>query len=238
MELLNEAQIMEAMLRVNVNFVAAAVRRAADLSMRVANSKAAPGTKLRRISTYLNREFNKYKIIIEPEANFHELDYEYDEIGIGGAETWSTTQSPIDLIVYVNNNLGNGFVNDTAIQQFIHHLTAVIAHELTHRQQLASAVRQRDVQSLELAGTVFKGGQPKTLEDYLSDPREIMAFAQQAYYELVGSGLTPVQVTDAIKNTNSQYAEYSPILVNFLDFFGRGSKQYKRFLKNISQATR
>ena len=47
MELLNEAQIMESMLRVDVNFVAAAVRRAADLSMRVANSKAAPGTKFK-----------------------------------------------------------------------------------------------------------------------------------------------------------------------------------------------
>lgn len=103
-------------------------------------------------------------------------------------------------------------------------LTALISHELTHREQLLSSVRNLD--NLEPPdGDVKK---------YLGAQQEINAYAVQAALELLHA-FDASEILEKLKTERGVHnlALYSEGLKWYVNFFNPDTREYKTFMKKL-----
>lgn len=164
----------------------------------------------------LNKQLEKY--LIRFEEVFSRGNSEYSAVGINGGEF-----SPSGWItIGITHDADEVFNGDTNayFSEFLDACSAVIGHELTHRDQVLKSVKNFD-------------NVPDTdnLIQYLSDHREIEAYAVQAALEL----LPPLGKADVLSKLSrlEKLTLWSNAVKMYVHTFEEGSPILKKFVKKL-----
>ena len=174
---------------------------------------------LSEIVEQLEDVLNKY--LIRFEESYSDGESEYSAVGLGGgqmtASGWVVINYHRDLDD-VLNGAGTMYYED-----FTRLLMALIGHELTHREQLLKSTKNFD----NIPDTDDK-------IKYLSDHREIEAFAIQACLELLDQ-LSKEEILEKLKSERGQshLALFSEGLKWYTRMFNSGDPTLKKFLKKV-----
>ena len=173
----------------------------------------------KQIQAALNHAFEplmiKFKVVAAPMKQS-----QYVEAGLNGAsydaDGWITVALTDDVGDVLNGNAS------VAYEDFANLCNASIAHELTHRDQV-----------LKHAGNMDGAKDPDRLRNYLSDHRELEAFAVQAVLELL-SFWSPSDIISKMSRTSQleHLAKWSDVLELYLSVF-HNSLVIQRLLKKM-----
>jgi len=182
------------------------------------------------IENLLNKAFNKYRINFERGFNETTRD-NWGEVGI------------IEGYIYENGNIyivyGDNFYltfeDDYLWDNFKKVCTSIISHELTHRDQFIKILKNQNY---------VKPVSRITNSSYLSDDKEIQAFAREALEEYIQLGYNKNQILQLIKtptgnNKDQASKEESDSFWYYYDYFSDpqygNPKVWKKFLKYMYQ---
>ena len=131
-----------------------------------------------------------------------------------------------------DDNFWKTFEDDYSWNDFIHACKLIISHELTHRYQIGQAKRK--------SGFV-KPVDMKSNSTYLSDKREIMAFAQEAVKDFLGKGYKKSQIIQLLRTPRgsdydqSSKEESNPFWYYYEYFYNDDKEVWNRFTKYMFQ---
>ena len=171
------------------------------------------------IALKLKKALSKY--LIRFEESYSSADSEYGTVGLNGAEIsgsgWITVNYTSELEDVLNGE------HQVYYEDFTRLLGALLGHELKHREQLLKSTKNFD-------------NAPDTEDKvkYLSDHREIEAYAIQASLELL-SQLDVNEILEKLKTEKglSNLSLYSEGIKWYLFTFDSGSAVLKKFLKKV-----
>lgn len=159
---------------------------------------------LPQVIKILNGAFKSYNIVFKI-VNQTSPSFGADAahgVGLMGGET--TTDGAITILI--SSQIMQVLEDDKLFERMISYLTAMIRHELVHRQQLATSARKMHDQNPKQ--NVSKMGE---WEQYYSDPHEIYAMAQEIVEQLYQHRLTPAEILTALRDSsNSTFLKNSP----------------------------
>ena len=173
---------------------------------------------LENVLEILKTVFRKYMIkLVE---SYDDRDSEYSSVGLNGGALTSSGWIEIGYTSYLKEVL-----NDETREQyedFVRLICALIAHELTHREQVDKSLKNFE----DIPDTT-------DIKKYLSDHRELEAYAAQASIELLGS-FTIEEVISKLKTDRGldELSMYSEGLKWYTHTFSSGPI-LKKFLKKI-----
>lgn len=174
---------------------------------------------LHEIIEHLDDVLGKY--LIRFEETYIGGESEYSSVGLGGGEMtpsgWVVVNYHRDLDDVLNGG-GTMYYED-----FARLLIALIGHELVHREQLLKSVKNFD-----------NIPDPDDIIKYLSDHREIGAYAIQACLELLEQ-LDKGEILEKLKSESGQnhLALFSEGLKWYVRTFEPGDPVLKKFFKKI-----
>ena len=176
---------------------------------------------LTELINQLNRASHSYNIKFtakQPtDPNPEYLSARFRQMGIAGGI--ATINGGITLFV---NHIFLTSLNDEEVKdRLIDSIRSIVAHELTHREQ-----------GIRSQGKIFQGN-PKSypkLKDkhaeYLSDPQEVMANAQQIIVQLQNQNISTQDIIQALKTNNNAILDHSSKWLEYTDRF-KTSDHYK-----------
>lgn len=177
------------------------------------------GLQLDEIIEHLENELGRY--LIRFEETYADGESEYSAVGLGGgqmtANGWVVINYRRDLDDVLNGD-GTMYYED-----FSRLLVALIGHELAHREQLLKSTKNFD--NIPETDDTIK---------YLSDHREIEAYAIQACLELLEQ-LSKEEILEKLKSERGQshLALFSEGLKWYVRTFDSGDPVLKKFLKKV-----
>jgi len=170
------------------------------------------------IKDILNNALKKYKV--EFIDAYDTEDSEYTSVGLNGGELCTNGLIQIGLTSYVSEVMNcetRQYYDD-----FLRLATAVISHELEHREQI-----YKTKQTYVNVPDPYDG-----IKKYLSDHKELGAYATQAYIELINQ-LDKDEILQKLKYDVYNLSLYSEGVKWFYTHFEPHEKEYKAFFKKI-----
>lgn len=176
------------------------------------------------IELLLNKAFDRYDVQFkddyEPYGNS-----DFAEVGI--------THGSIDADGYVtvgynSSDFYKTFDDDYLWNNFINTVKSIISHELTHRNQLSmNRINTDEIIPADMS----------TAHSYMSDKRELQAFARQAIQDFLNVGYTKEQILRLLKGekTNAAHAEESGAYWYYHDLKRDDPKTWTSFKKHMYQ---
>jgi hypothetical protein len=182
------------------------------------------------IENILNKTFNKYRINFE--RGFNEITKDdWEEVGIIEGYIYENGE----IYIVYDNNFYLTFEDYYLWDTFKKVCASIISHELTHRDQFIKILKNQNyVKPVSII----------TNSSYLSDDKEIQAFARQALEEYIQLGYNKNQILQLIKtptgsNISQASKEESDSFWYYYDYFSDpqygNPKVWKKFLKYMYQ---
>ena len=131
-------------------------------------------------------------------------------------------------------------MQDYEWNSFVQTVASLVAHELTHRNQMESI--KDKYQGETGANYVYKvdkairslGADPDKTSQYLGNPHEVAAFAREAVEELRNIGYKDERILQILSTADlKDAAGDSHTLWTYWDFFGAGDPVFKRFMQQM-----
>jgi hypothetical protein len=179
------------------------------------------------VEEIFNKYFRPFGVLFDKSTRFYNnFDSSNDAINVcldGGSYDLHTGFITIQFLDDVQSVVADSY----RWTEFVQILCAILGHELVHRQQVEKANIEK----------IKAPADPYHRRKYLSHRHEIMAYAQQAAYELQAvTGYSPdriINMLKSIKDTERQLFSFSYPLRNYLETFEEGDPVRRRFLKQM-----
>jgi GNAT superfamily N-acetyltransferase len=182
------------------------------------------------IENILNKAFSKYRINFERGFNETTRD-NWGEVGIIEGYIYENG----NIYIVYDDNFYLTFEDDYLWDNFKKVCTSILSHELTHRDQFIKILKNQNY---------VKPVSRITNSSYLSDDKEIQAFAREALEEYIQLGYNKNQILQLIKtptgsNKDQASKEESDSFWYYYDYFSDSQygnpKVWKKFLKYMYQ---
>lgn len=167
----------------------------------------------------LEKELGKY--LIRFNEVYHDNESEYTSVGLNGGELSMSGWITINYTNHIEDVMGNG--GRVYYEDFVRLISALIGHELTHREQLLKSSANAD-----------NIKEPDDLKKYLSDHREIEAYAVQSALELLDQ-FDLQEIFSKLKTDRGldELSMYSEGLKWYVHSFNTNTPVFKKFLKKL-----
>ena len=165
----------------------------------------------------LNTKLEKY--LIRFQETYTNKTSEYSRVGLDGGEFsgsgWITINMTQDADEVLNDQ------TRVYYSEFVDLATALIGHEMKHRDQILKSLKNFD----DIPDT-------EDSKKYLSDHREIEAYAMQAVLELLPQ-LGKKDILSKLSNKLEKLADWSEAVKWYTYTFDEGDPVLKKFVKKI-----
>lgn len=191
------------------------------------------------IENNLNLTIDKIKNILlssKFKIHFVEKEVKRNEDGISAAiEKYN---NKFHIVVYYQKKLVEMLIDNGLISDLAFRIGYVVAHELVHKEQYKSSNMTDDILKKTGTGSI-NFSEKNAKKKYLKHTREIMAFAQQIYYELQEKYPNKEELLQYFRKDSIKFLKYfSKVGKNYIDTFGdkpENSPVLRRLLRYVYQ---
>ena len=174
---------------------------------------------INEIIKILNETFEKF--LIRFEETYSNKESEYTRVGLDGGDFSSSGW----ITIYLTHDIDDVLNGNTNVyyDEFVDLCTALIGHELMHRDQVIKSLKNYD-----------KVPDVDDIKKYLSDHREIEAYAIQTALELLNN-FSKKEIIKKLSSTREleKLANWSEGLKWYVYMFDLHSPIVKKFLKKV-----
>ena len=215
--LLNESQLIEAMVRIDTSFVRDRINKLKNQIIKIGEpAREDDRGRSIKIADILNKTFKDEKIVFKYESG----GSKYGIVGGFAKED--------HIEVYFNSSLAYELSDDEFWNEFLAIVEGTIHHEMVHRGQIVRANIKHPGISRKKIGF---DKDLDTWEQYYGSPHEIMAYATSVYYEMIEFGMSHEVMRKTIRSGN--LAGVSDVYKEYESMFPRGHKVLNRLLKHV-----